>query len=287
MQAVARVGDPSPAGGTFAGSIFGDFWFNDAGQVAFQAVSQAGGVQRQGLFVGTATAPPLKVAAQGDHVLDDGTVVSALNRLKMNAAGQVAYVAELAGGTHRQGVFLGTGGNASAAIALEGDVAPGTPECVFSDFTFQDGALDVNSHGQVAFWAALQSCPIRTGFFVGSPTSDPTPLLLQGQDLPGGGIAPPPLPGSDVIALADSGESAMYVRGLDGDGFLPRFVIADRNGVLRRFAAQGDKAVGTGSVFGRLIPSITANSDGRFFFQAQLVDGPAKTGLFWNGVGAP
>ncbi|MCX6623599.1 MAG: hypothetical protein NTY38_21545 [Acidobacteria bacterium] len=82
------------------------------------------------------------------------------------------------------------------------------------------------------------------------------------------------------MALADSGEMAIYVGEVSAGGQEPQIVIAGADGTLRKFAGNGEKAGETDGEFAKLYPTLTATPSGRFLFSAVLVNGPARAGVF-------
>ena len=277
IQAVARQGDDMPGGGAFA--TFSSVVLNDRGQVGFRGTGTSGGA---GLFVGIGGGTPVKVVRNGDSV-SQGVSVSNIpsNVFKLNATGQVAYFAGLTGNGKTGGIFLGTPGATEytrQAVAVNGDSAPAPdgPKFAF----FREECVELNSSGQVAFWAILNSTGIGNGWFLSSAPENLSPRLLQNQQLPGGGQASAVWPGNRLVALADSGEMAIYVAEIYGTEFRPQIVIAGANGELRKFAWNGEEAQGTGSNFGKLHPTLVATPSGRFLFGAVLLDGPAQAGIF-------
>jgi len=254
---------------------------NDSGQVAFQG-SKPGAT---GLFVGTGTGLPQKVVITGDPA-PNGTINGVQAPSRFNAAGQVAYVAMYPAPPgppffNGSAVFLGAANATPHVVAKAGDPAPGiTGGYYLGDF--QPGGVDLNSSGQVAFWDDVTdfSSFWTTGWFLGSGTAAASPRLLQNQPLPGGGQASMVSPGNGIVALADSGEMAMYIAEVNNSAIMPRFIIAGTNGTLRSFAGSGERAAGTGSDFGKLTLPVRATPLGRFLFGAILLNGPAEFGLF-------
>jgi hypothetical protein len=285
IQPVARIGDPSPVAGIFVNFQQADISLNDAGQVAFRGISQVTPtLQRPAVFVGNGTAPPVKVVRQGDPGPGGSLVASIPFRFHINNAGQVAYVANLSGGSSPQGVFLGTAGGAQMVVALAGDPAPGTGGGAFS--AFKESDIELNNPGAVAFWAEISGAFATSGYFLGSATAAPAARLIEGQALPGGGAAGVLSPGlnnfiGEQFSLTDFEMSMSFVN-VTGAPNLSRLVIANAAGVLRELATTGDKAKGTGSTFSGLFNSVATNSTGHFFFSALMVDGQAKYGIFWD-----
>jgi hypothetical protein len=286
IQKVVRIGDASPAGGTFT-SFNQTIWLNESGQVLFRATSQNGPVMTDGLFVGTATSGPVKLVATGDTINSANVnIIGGFSRI--NNAGQVAVYLNL---SNAKGIFLVAEGSAPVTLVSEDDPTP-MPGGTFMelDYSNQDPGLVINDSGQVAFWAVYYlpgGGPILndygTGFFLVSPGSSPVARLISGQALPGGNSYYASFPMVGGTALSESGELAMYVRSLDDAPDLPRYVIADKDGVLRNFAAAGGDANGTGGEFSRLFPAVFLNSSGQFFTYSMVADGTPKVGLFVNG----
>lgn len=137
LRVVAQSELPAPGGGRFDRfDVPGQpavAPVNARGQVAFYAsVLRAPG--REGIFRVDAGRVD-KVAAFGDAVPSGGTLAGfAADPLPaMNAAGHVAFNAQIAGGRATDGVFL-AGDEGLTEIALAGDEAPGVPSGVLVGF---------------------------------------------------------------------------------------------------------------------------------------------------------
>ncbi len=279
FQAVARAAITSwPDGGGTFNSFGSGVLLNDSSQVAFLG-NGPGGVP--GLFVETG-GTIVRVVKKGDTAPGGGVVDNVpVSTFKLNAAGQVAYQAGLVGGS--SGIFLASatsGVYAPQKVARTADPAPSTGGATFA--FFREESIDLNNSGKVAFWAGLCCSQIGSGWFLGSAVGAPSPRLLQNQQLPGGGKASQASPGFRIVALANSGEIAIYVADTYGTDFQPQIVIAGVDGTLRRFAENGAKAQGTGGDFGKLFPQVWATPSGKFLFGAMLLNGPAKAGVFTN-----
>jgi hypothetical protein len=137
LRAVVRSGMTVPGGGRFdrfdvaAQPVVAPV--NVYGQVAFYA-TVLHAPAREGIFLAD-TGRITKVAAFGDAVPGGGTLAGFVSHPvpALNAAGHVAFAADIAGGRAPVGVFL-AGDTGLQAIALAGDDAPGLPTGVLVGF---------------------------------------------------------------------------------------------------------------------------------------------------------
>jgi hypothetical protein len=155
LRIVAQSDLPTPGGGRFDRfDVPGQPAIapvNARGQVAFYAsVLRAPG--REGIFRVDARRIA-KVAAFGDAVPSGGTIAGfAADPLPaMNAAGHVAFNAQIAGGRATEGVFL-AGDEGLAEIARAGDEAPGVPSGVLVGFN----SPALNDADELAFVASVR-----------------------------------------------------------------------------------------------------------------------------------
>jgi hypothetical protein len=155
LRAVVRSGLAAPGGGSF--DRFGASGqpvvapVNVRGQVAFYAtVLRAPG--REGIFIADA-GRVTKVAAYGDAVPGGGTLTgfSADPLPTLNAAGHVAFDAQVAGGRGTEGIFLASD-EGLQVIALAGDDAPGVPAGVLVGFD----TPALNDNDEMAFVATVR-----------------------------------------------------------------------------------------------------------------------------------
>ena len=156
LGVLVRSGQPAPGGGSFdrflVPSQDAAAPVNAAGQVAFYAtVLHAPG--REGLFL-AGRERVAKIAAAGDAAPGSGTLSGFSDHPlpALNAAGHVAFVAQIAGGRSTEGVFL-AGDDGLRAVALAGDEAPGVPLGILIDFN--QPAL--NDNDEIAFVASVRS----------------------------------------------------------------------------------------------------------------------------------
>jgi len=155
LHAVVRSGLAAPGGGRFdrfdvtAQPIVAPV--NARGQVAFYA-TVLHAPAREGVFLVEA-GRVTKVAAFGDAVPGGGTLAEfAAHPLPaLNAAGHVAFGAQIAGGRATEGVFLASG-DGLQVIALAGDDAPGVPTGVLVGFD----APALNDNDELAFVGSVR-----------------------------------------------------------------------------------------------------------------------------------
>jgi hypothetical protein len=149
---------------------------NESGQVAF-AAGLTGGSSTSGLFAGLPGSLSA-VALQGTPAPAGGNYNTFPSLPRLNGAGQVAFVANLTGGSSTRGIFAGLPG-ALSTVALQGTPAPvgGNYSGIISPV--------LNESGQVAFAAGLTGGSATSGLFTGLPGSL-SAVALQGTPAPAG-----------------------------------------------------------------------------------------------------
>jgi len=155
LHAIVRSGLAAPGGGHFdrfditSQPIVAPV--NARGQVAFFATVLRAPA-REGIFLAEA-GHVTKVAAFGDNLAGGGTLAEfAVHPLpSLNAAGHVAFGAQIAGGRATEGVFL-AGADGLQTIALAGEDAPGVTAGVLVGFD----APVLNDHDELAFVASVR-----------------------------------------------------------------------------------------------------------------------------------
>ncbi len=160
MQAAALQGNPAPSGGNY-GSFMGTATptLNGSGQIAF-IVGLTGGSSTSGLFVGAPGS--IQTAALLGNAAPSGGNYSTFSGTVLNGSGQMAFIANLTGGSSSEGLFVGTLGSFQAA-ALKGSVAPAG-----GNYTSFSSNPVLNGTGQVAFTANLAGGLSTQGLFAGS-----------------------------------------------------------------------------------------------------------------------
>lgn len=178
VQAAALTNTAAPAGGNYSGFVTSVL--NGAGQVAFQA-SLTGGSSTRGIFAGAPGAVQA-TALQGTAAPAGGNYVSFFNPV-LNGAGQVAFRADLTGGSSSRGLFAGAPG-AIQTVALLGAAAPrGGNYSSLSDAA-------INGLGQVVFLSDLDANVNARGLFAGMP-GNLSAIVLHGDVIdidPGPGV---------------------------------------------------------------------------------------------------
>ena len=210
VQAIARVGNPTPAGGTYdfvtpGGDI------NSAGKLTFHA-GLNGVAASSGIFAGNVGSLQT-VVLEGDTAPDaGGSVFTTLQAPVVNGPGQVAFRASMTGtaGSATAGIFLQTAGVLDD-VALHGGAAPGGG--VFNTF---DSNPQLNNLGQLAFQATLSGAGVNPdndkGLYVGS-LQGVIKVVREGEVVdvdPGVGV--------DLRTIASIGFDTGGVGGQDGRG---------------------------------------------------------------------
>ncbi len=190
----------------------------------------------------------------------------------INDSGQVAAVFEIAGGTTTRGLFVDSGG-VDSAIALVGDVAPGTDGGVYTDIdlNFSSSSSSMNSDGDVVFHADVANGSASHGIFVDSGGTQSAVALL-GDPAPGIGDFYTWLGGSSIN---ESGDVAF----LAGAGSISG-IFVDSGGTDLAVAVEGELAPGSGggtySFFG--VPEI--NAAGPIAFPAAIEGGNIEQAIY-------
>jgi hypothetical protein len=211
---------------------------------------------------------PVLVARSGTSAPAGGTYGS-FEIPVVGASGQVAFIANLTGGSSPQGIFVGAPG-ALQTVVLQGTAAPAGGN--YGSFSSQP--VVVNGSGQVTFYADLTGGSSTGGSFLAVPGSVQT-VALKGTAAPAGGN----YTGIGTPALSASGQVAFQsaLSGPETEG-----IFAGVPGALQTVAIRGAPAPG-GSTYGQL-NGVTMNSSGQVAFEG--VRSIGDTGLFFGTPGA-
>jgi hypothetical protein len=185
-------GDPAPGGGIFdltATAGIPIYSLNNLGQVAANLYIP-NSLSSQGFFRFGGGLPPISLARQGDLApgTDGGRFMDLYTNPMwpdrpplFNDAGQTAFYANVDGGTTPGGIFR-SDGRTVAAMAVEGQAAPGTGGGVLSGA----GTFHLNRVGQAAMMWGVAGGTCTSGIFVGDG-SGLTLRVREGQGAPGTG----------------------------------------------------------------------------------------------------
>jgi hypothetical protein len=180
LTAIGRRGQTAPGagGGTFA-SLFSRV-LNDSGQTAFYA-DITGGTNTAGIFRSD-SANTLSAIARVDQSApgEGGGTLFAFSSAVLNASGQTAFLASVAGGSNAQGVFRSSSGSTLTAIARAGQSAPGAGGGTFSSLA----APVLNDGGQTAFTSSITGGTSNRGIFL-ADGRETVAVQLQGASLAG------------------------------------------------------------------------------------------------------
>ncbi len=177
LQTIALQGATAPGSGGAAYSSFVNPVMNGSGRVVF-AANLTGGTAASGLYGGISGSVQA-IAVQGNPAPAGGNYGSLLNTPVLNDLGQIAFNANLTGGSATSGLFFGLPG-ALQAVALQGDPTPAGGTYLSIGFPV------LNAVGQLAFTSSLTGAGVTTandaalfGFSGGAVF----PLLREGDAL--------------------------------------------------------------------------------------------------------
>jgi hypothetical protein len=253
---------------------------NDLRDVTLMAIVN-GGSASTGIFrdaSGTETAVVLPGdAAPGTGGGSYGGSPNGWSLHDLNADGSVAFVSDVTGGTAASGVFVESPGSA-AAIALEGETAPGTGG-VYAGF---DNAA-LSDGGVVAFPALVSGGSHSSGLFRVAGGSG-SALALVGDPAPGiggGSFA------DFLYPVVNDAGSVLFLSNVSG-GTPGGGIFLDVAGEPRAVAVEGDVAPGSGGATYAVVPGLPdLNAAGDVVFASALLGGSADAGVFlYDGASA-
>jgi hypothetical protein len=257
---LVRDGDPASGGGTL--TPFAPRATNDHGAIAYRA-GVSGATATQGIFRSDGTQTVAVV--RDDNGVPTGGRFTSFHNPVINDRGQVAFVAEMTGGSADFGLFRGEGGDLTP-VFVANQIAPGG--ATFEDF----GTPAINRHGQVAIVGLLTNSAIRRGLFVGDGTKA-VAIALEGQPAPKGGSYTSRTglgAFTGPITLNDQGEVA-FEAGLTSDTS-PSGIFRGNGDRTTTIALAGTIAPGTTGTFNSFDDYRLLNN-GRVAFIATLTPG--------------
>jgi hypothetical protein len=184
---IARVGDTSPGGGTFAS--FATPSLNNSGEVAFMATVTGG---PSGIFIGSTASAPVALALDGSPSPAGGNFsITVLHPdVVINDQHDVFFMATLSGGASDSGLFIRRGAAGPLqTLVVQGQPAPGTAS-VFNTFAhtlnnFINESYMFASTGDVAFQTSYTAGGVsRFGHWHVRTDGTVEPITIRGQALP-------------------------------------------------------------------------------------------------------
>lgn len=280
LRVVARLGSPSPIGGSFdrfsAEPVPVIAPVNGHGEVAFFALL-ARSAASEGIFLATG-GRTVRIAAAGDSIPGAGTITGFGKEPApaLDGGGNVGFHASLSGGRSLEGVFVAAAGRPPRVIALAGEAAPGVP-------TGSIASLDapvINDRGDVAFLAVLQRGRDSLQAIFGTAGGHLRKIAAQGDRTPAGGVyagfGPPSLNNRGAVAFGAVVEGGAAVGGL---------FLVDAAGQGRKLLLAGDDSpLGMIARFGE---RVALNDAGQVAFHGVINNDASPAGIFVvSGSGA-
>lgn len=302
LTAPAFHGQPVPGGGTLApGAFFNPAVVDDSGRIAFFAQVN-GSPRNQGIFVaGPGGLAPIAIgcggaggsgaggAGCGDPTPIGGTFGGFFGGTfftpAVNDAGDVLFMADVAGGSAPRGLFLFRAASASIVkVAAVGDPSPlgGTFGSV--------GPGTLGESGEVVFLAAAPATTNSSLFLWNGAVSK---LAAIGDPAPGGGTYN--LLGTEAVGFADgtfvpvgpipgiNAAGDVVYRAIVTGGVTPRGLVLRQGGVDSWYVKSGDPVPGGGVYFDFQAANVNA-AEQIAFFADFMQHGSPTSGWF---VGKP
>ena len=184
---IARVGDPSPGGGTFAS--FSPQTFNSHGEVAFVATVSGG---PNGVFVGSPTAAPIALALDGTVTPSGDTysIPSARPDVLINDQHDVLFRSDLVASAADSGYFIRRGpAGPIQTLVREGDIEPtglGSFATLQPSLNSRPGEFGLlGPLGDVSFWATAANAGVsRLGIWHVRTDGTVEPIVVRGTAIP-------------------------------------------------------------------------------------------------------
>jgi hypothetical protein len=256
---------------------------SESGVVVFFAnlVTPGTGVTIRALCVWTPGIGLSKVAAIGDVTSTGGAISSLSGSPSINLLGQVAFSATTGTLPGTLGLFIGAGGTPAKVVAV-GDAAPsGGTFATFAPSGF-------NNAGKLAFISTLTGGS-GGGVFIGSSSSAPAAIALNGAAAPSGGnfSITTARPDVSINNADDMVFRASLTGGTADSGY---FIRRGPVGPLQTAVLQGQAAPGTTGVFDTIVQGVNnlpseqfqLGPDGDLAFQSAFLAGGQRTFASWH-----
>jgi hypothetical protein len=271
---LVQLGDGAPVGGMVA-SFIGTRVVNDHGAIAYGA-HLSGTAATQAIF--RTDGKRTTTIVSDDIAPPTGGSFTSLLGFELNDRGQVAFNAEMTGGSADHGVFRGEGGRITP-VFVTNQIAPGGATMDDCD------ALAINAQGQVVGFCSLKNSASLAGLFIGDG-KDAVAIALDGKPAPkGGNYEADNVSFLGTTRLNDRNEVAFLARLTGGT-----FGMFRGNGKrTTTIALAGTSAPGTTGIFQRFGDVFELGNDGQVAFVAQLatsvggVDSSNNLGI-WVGT---
>ncbi|MFK7894675.1 MAG: choice-of-anchor tandem repeat NxxGxxAF-containing protein [Myxococcota bacterium] len=276
VSAAVLDGDPAPGtgGGTF--NIPSEAKFNNAGTLAFFARVN-GGLVAEGIFrieSGLISA----VAFNGTPIPGlPGAAFTQMSGPSLGQGGEIAFESEyFGGGFSDQGIFIDDNG-ALSAVALEGDIAPGSGGSAFTQVSVQRPPIAPD--GSLVFGSGFAGGAVSEFGLFRSDAGGLTDLVFSGDIVPetGGGML---LGISNEVATNAAGD-ILFEGQIDAGGLFSRGVFLLRNDALEAVALAGDPAPDTLGQFVSFGNKPAVNALGDIAFSGRAQFGIASRGLWF------
>ncbi len=183
--------------------------------------------------------------------------------------GDVAFTAELSGGSALHGIFRLHQGQLYP-IVLQGQAIPGVPNATF--WTFSEPSI--NQSGDLAFTASMRSdnLPLRHGVFF---SSGPSIQKLVDEDSEVPGLAGSRFDLFNSVTLNDQGVVAFWASLTNIPASSNTGILAISSGVLTTLALGGQPV--NGKALGSISSNFSLNNSGHIVFQSSI---EGKSALF-------
>lgn len=273
IRKVAASDEPAPGAGGYSFQNFSAVAINDNDQVAFLAAVHPTGLGPQGIFLGSPGSAPLRIAFNRDPAPGAGSgVYGGLQLLGINAAGQVAYLAGINGGTISYGLYLGSA-SGSTLIAASGSAVPGIAGATFS-LRSTAASYSLNSEGKVAFQSDVAGGGNTSqGIWIGSAQTTPVKVATDSDSTPAGGVFGPMV----LRGYSDAGK-VLFDSQPAGAGTTHALYLKDAAAAATVVFARGQSRPGGAGTFDTTQTALV-NASGTVAFLASLT-GPAPYGWF-------
>src|SRR5438876_931419 len=179
FQKVAMRGEVAPDTGGEVFLNFGPLRISDNDQIAFMATFEPALLGTSGVFLGSPTGPPAKIATIGEVAPGTGGGrYTSFQLIGLNNAGKVAFLSDIAGGSTSRAVFVGDTASVSKVVA-QGESATGTSG-TFNLVVLNPFNYALNASGDVAFAANVAGGGSTSqGIWIGNGSGAPAKLMVN------------------------------------------------------------------------------------------------------------